>query len=93
MSKLSNVEQLVRMTPEGDQLIRLSVWVPPRLIARWREQMPDRSLSWFIRSTMENLLREMADLPKDALERTCRLLITDLSNKRVGPILRRRPRL
>jgi len=50
MTRLSEVDQLINIPPEGRRLISCNVWIPARLKARWWDQMPDGCLSWFVSS-------------------------------------------
>ena len=69
--------------------IQVGIYFSRRIYKRWYEVMPERSLSWFLRSAMERFLDEMEELPKDTIARICRLLADDLSKKRYGPILKK----
>ena len=92
MGSLADVERLVHPDEpisRRSKMISITIYFPRRLYKRWMEVMPDRSLSWFLRSAMERFLDEMAELPKDAVARVCRLLADDLSKRRVGPILKK----
>lgn len=91
MGSLVNVERLVdpdEPIAKGKQL-QIGVYFPPRLLKRWNEVMPPRSLSWFLRSAAERFLDEIEELPNDTVARVCRLLADDLAHKRHGPILKK----
>ena len=91
MGSLANVERLVdpdEPISKGRQT-QMGIYFPPRLLKRWNEVMPARSLSWFLRSAAERFLDEIEELPNDTVARVCRLLADDLAKKRHGPILKK----
>ncbi len=93
MGSLADVERLVNQEPSSKaKVVRTTLYLSRRSWNRWCEVMPERSLSWFVRSAIDRFLDEIEELPNDAIARICRLLKDDLEHKRIGPILKRKIR-
>ena len=92
MPSLADVERLVDpddpITKKTDHIL-VHVYFSRRSYKRWCEVMPPRSMSWFVRESVERFLDEIEELPKDAIARVCRLIAHDLTHKRFGPILKK----
>lgn len=93
MGSLADVERLVSPEPSSKaKVVKVSLYLSRRSWKRWCEVMPERSLSWFVRSAIDRFLDEIEELPNDGIARICRLLADDLAHKRTGPILQRKIR-
>ena len=91
MTSLDDVERLMGQ-PDRTRTIPVKVFVNPRLMRRRKDTMPKNSFSWFVRTVLEAFFEEMAELPRDAAERACKLLAAELASKRTGGFLKVKPR-
>ena len=95
VGRLADVERMFHLDEpisRRSRMISVTIYLSRRFHKRWCDVMPERSLSWFVRESMERFLNEMAELPRDAMERACRLIADDLAKKRYGPILKKNVR-
>jgi len=61
----------------------LQIRVPRALFHRFKELLPMAgSQSWFIRHCMERFIRQMSDVPTDAIERAVETIVKDLTGGR-----------